>query len=666
MARKAESNGVKETLLRLFGHDDDRSLLAKFAGRDPLKKHRLDPGKSVNVFRRSIEGDNLIKNLLALDAVFDSQDLVCEVAEGKVSPARLHHEIERARARLEKKLHAYGYWVDRLNALESLLCEQPSLEAFALEDSLSADGQLGNAGKGSPYALRAVRLLEKVEEQGRRSLLGAEQLNDKAWALYRLGLSEQAVVAARQAVDADPRHAEAWMLLAVHCINQKRTAGREVAHYQFQREDAEPLSGHERWAEEMRDMAEDRLAKALTDHRSVVFPALRYWPQDKENPHRRYRYRENYEQVRNWCIDWLYSLLQPNIACCAADVDWGRAYEVNGLAAEFAWQQKLSGFTRWRGCGEAAHGLSELETQVAEQICSEWAALVERRQDSSFFQLSFFEPPRSFLRLKLLHIHFVLGLPGYEVIRQRFVDDLWSLRWDDLSVIMHSSSLFQSLITHCSRVGLEELQVHFRRLEEQVAQEQKKNFSLMKANLLCRIYHHAFVRDEFSTCLSVAREAQSFLESTPGVAPPELAMSDEWQRNTLSLKHWKYLELRAAIEIATDSQEAQHALLSVQEPAQYFAEEADYLIFEEGDIDDIDGGGYVAPYGESIISNGQWLGVLRSLVTRGHYVEPEMDICARTLISKLEPMVLEMSTQWQASGLCRQLPPLESESAHPE
>lgn len=107
MARKLESNGVQETLQRLFDNDQDRSLVTKFAGKDPLKKHRLEPDSNSNVFKRSVACDNLIKNLLALDSVFNSQELVCRFAEGKVPPTELHQEIKRARARLEKKLRAY-------------------------------------------------------------------------------------------------------------------------------------------------------------------------------------------------------------------------------------------------------------------------------------------------------------------------------------------------------------------------------------------------------------------------------------------------------------------------------------------------------------------------------------------------------------------------------
>ncbi|MBT8767325.1 tetratricopeptide repeat protein [Metapseudomonas boanensis] len=648
---------MKETLLRLFGHDDDRSLLAKLAGRTPLKKHRLDPDKGSNVFKRSTACDNLIKNLLALDAVFNSQDLVCDLAEGQVSAVVLHQEIERARARLEQKLYAYGYWVDRLNSLEAVLSEQPSLEDFALEDRLSVDGQGSTAGKGTPYALRAVQLLERVEEQGRSSLLSPDQLTEKAWALYRLGLSDQAMAAAQQAVEADPEHSEAWMLLAIHCINEKRSADQEVARYEFQREEADPMSGQERWAEEMRDMAEDRRAKALTEHRAVVFPALLYWPRDHENPHRRYRYRENYEQIRNSCIDWLFVLTQPETRCLSTGVDWLRAAEAQGRISPCSWKENpQKHYDRWVGEAGSVRCLSDVETQVAMRICAEmdeWAAQYPNSSpDYYFFQQGWWKSNNHFTKLKLLHVRSVLGLPGYEAARQSFLTDLREVAgWDLLSVILHQPALFHALTWHAAASGLDELMSYFRGLVDAVAKEQQGKFSLLKGNLLRRAYHQAFARAEFSRCLSVAREAQTFLEQASGFAPPELGM-DESQSNTLSLKHWKYLELRAAIEIAPESVEAQQALLSVAQPARYFADEGAYLIQEVMDIE-FGEDCYVAPYGESILTSGQWLQAVEALLSAGVYADPETKSRARELMAQLTSLVEENSSGWSPDVYCK-------------
>src|SRR3990167_4762606 len=654
MARKAESNGVKETLIRLFGHDDDRSLLTKLAGRDPLKQHRLDPGSGSNVFKRSTECDNLIRNLLALDTVFNSQDLVCQLVEGRVKPEALHQEIQRARMLLEQKLHAYGYWFDRLNSLEAVLKEQPWLETFALEDRLSVDGQGSAANKGTPYALRAVQLLEQVEEQGRSSLLSSDQLTEKAWALYRLGLTEQAVTVARQAVEADAEHPEAWMLLAICCINEKRAADQEVARYEFQREEADPMSGHERWAEDMRDMAEDRRAKALTDHRAVVFPALLYWPRDHENAHRGYRYRESYEQIRNWCIDWLFALTKPNTSCLSTGEDWLRASEAQGLFPSSSWKNNpQKHYDRWMGEAGSTRLLSEVETQVAMRICAECDEWVAKYPNSSpnysLFQQGWWKPNTHLTMLKLLHVRYVLGLPGYELARQSWIKDFREVAgWDLLSVILYQPALLHALTLHGAVSGLDELMSYMRGLVDTVAKEQQGKISLLTGNLLRRVYNHAFARADFSRCLSVAREAQSFLEQAKAFEPRELGM-DESQSNTLSLKHWKYLELRAALEIAPESLEAQQALLSVAQPASYFAEEAAYLIQEVVDFE-FGEDCYVAPYGQSILSSGRWLQTVEALLDAGVYTGQVMASRARELVAQLEPLVEENKDAWIIQG----------------
>ncbi|WP_156160444.1 hypothetical protein [Pseudomonas sp. 21] len=49
MARKAETNGIADTLRRLFGHDADRSLVSKLADEPPLQAHRVDPNLDVRL-----------------------------------------------------------------------------------------------------------------------------------------------------------------------------------------------------------------------------------------------------------------------------------------------------------------------------------------------------------------------------------------------------------------------------------------------------------------------------------------------------------------------------------------------------------------------------------------------------------------------------------------
>lgn len=655
MARKIELNGVKATLERLFGHDDDRSLLAKFAGKQPLQQHRVDPAKSSNVFTRSAACDNLIKNLLALDAVFDSQDFVCEVAKGEVSAAKLHQEIVRAKARLEKKISAYGYWADRLDKLEAILHEHPSLEDLALEDRLITPDR-GDVGGGStPYAVRAVRLLEKVEEQGRKSILSPKQLNDKAWALFRMGLADQAIEIAREVVDADPEHAESWMLLAIHAIEQKRASDRDVAYYEFQQEEADPMSSHERWAEDMRDMAEARRSEALTNHRTIVFSALRYWPRDNENPHRRYRYRANYEQIRNWCLDWLFGLTSPDTRCLSTGVDWLRANEVRDGSASVWWKENLHKHQeRWTANEGSLQHLSSLEIEVARHLCLEWQEQALAHTSFSFFQRDLLESIKPFVPLKLLHVHHVLSLPGYSEMRDHFLDSLRHLRKEDLSVILHQPALLHTFILHCGSLGSADMLERFNRIVDKIGEEHREQFLLFKLNLMRRAYHQAFGRAEFSFCVEVARDAHHVLEKAPDYEPKELGM-DESQGNTLSAKHWKYLELRAAVEIWAESESARTSLLSVNEPAAYFSQEAAYLIQEVVDFE-FGEECYVAPYGDSIITSGQWLRAVNELVESGALSDSQTLLDADKLLHRLAALQVipgeetDFSSLWHGGG----------------
>lgn len=193
---------------------------------------------------------------------------------------------------------------------------------------------------------------------------------------------------------------------------------------------------------------------------------------------------------------------------------------------------------------------------------------------------------------------------------------------------------------------MKELIGRFDNLVEQVAQEQRKDFVLLKSNLLCRAYHHGFVRDEFASCMLVAQEAQAFLEASAGFESHQLGLSEDGQSNTLSLKHWKYMELRAAIEIAPESVEAQQALLSVAHPAGYFADEADYLIHNSADIEGVIDEWYEAPYGESILASGQWLQAVEALYKAGIYSDQEMALRARELLAELAPLVVEKHAVW--------------------
>ncbi len=292
---------------------------------------------------------------------------------------------------------------------------------------------------------------------------------------------------------------------------------------------------------------------------------------------------------------------------------------------------------------------------MAELICQEWDECAARRPhsspDSAFFH-DWWAPGtnRHLTKLKLVHVRFVLGLPGYDSARENFFRDLEELTfWEELSQFLYQPAYLHAFTLHSAANGVSELVRRTDALTSVVAKEHREKLSLLSGNLLRRAYHEAFIRADFEACLRVAQAAQASLESCQAIESQELGLPDH-ESNTLSLKCWKYLELRAAIEIAPDSAEAKQSLLSIDQPATYFAEEANYLIHEAGDLDGFDDGGYVAPYGDSIITSGRWLQVIRILVDQGAYVGLHKVIAER-VVTDLSPLVEEPlfgndSTNW--------------------
>lgn len=448
MANQRAVNGIQDTLQRLFGHTEHRKLLTKYVRKGVLKEHMKS--SNPHVFKRSTECDNLIKNILALDVAFGSQDLVAKVIQGKISHKEVSQHIKKEREKLDTKFRAYGYWLNRMNSLDETLDSSFNFEQSALEDVLKPEGTASFLAPSSPYALRAVKLLEKVEEEGRLSKISPDRLSEKAWALYSLGLSKQAAELALEATNEDPECSEAWMLLAINFQRQQHKAATESSHYALEKEFAEPMSSHERWAEEMESDAIDKYFASRRAEKEILFPALLHWPKDSDSKtSESFKHPANRKTVRNACVDWLFRLLKP-FNNYAGSVDLFKAYAMNGLAPEFEMKEELRGFESHRINKLPAHGLNETEVKVAEMLCSEFDA--NRR---GFF--SILEPDCHALQLKLLHVRFALGLDGYNEAHAQFIRELENLRISDVQKFISQYDLFNALFTHLSHSGFEAL-----------------------------------------------------------------------------------------------------------------------------------------------------------------------------------------------------------------
>ncbi|MDO6514474.1 hypothetical protein [Neptuniibacter sp. 2_MG-2023] len=628
MANKRKTNGVLDTLQRLFGHDEQRSLLTKYAKTGIFKDH-LEPSKGIT-FKRSSECDNLIKNVLALDVVLGSQEEVEKIVKGEISKRFVNERLIQEKSKLDAKFKAYGYWLNRIDSLQDLLESGFDLQSAALEDELSPSISNSYYPSSSPYALRAVKLLERIEEDGRNSKLDSKQLTEKAWALYNLGLHDQANKLAKEITSSDPTSSEAWMLQVLDMHRLQSEASREQLQYSLERENAEPLSSHERWAEEMQEDAFDKFHKAKTNERSLIFPAFLYWPEDHDSRIDKYKQPEARKQIRNGCIDWLFTLLTPYNNYCF-QVDHAKLHEINGLSPEFEYKEsQSSSHLRTDLSAYPAHGLTDIEVQAAKLICED----IDTDKYSRHSGVDGLH-----LKLKLLHIRYALNLDGYQESKEQFLKNLEYARSSDILQIQHNYYLFSAFVTHLSSDGSHSLQQRLDSLEDKVKKENDERYSLIKLNLLRKSYDHAYCRNQFDDCLAISQQSLLIAPQSKIEAPKDLSLSPLGiSANNLSEKFWRYLALKAATQAdVTESNfdEVKSVLLSVENPKTYFSDEKEYMIVDCDEYDDY----YFPAYGDSIIETGEWLNALQRL-SSGPNLSEQDQLITKTVMTELESLIL--------------------------
>jgi len=623
MSRNKTTNGVAETLERLFGRADDRKLLSKYVGTGVFDQH-LEEGDP-KVFKRSTECDNLIKNILALDNVFRSQDLTIEAVKGTLSAKKAIERILSEKVKMGEKFKAYGYWLNRTPSLIQLFENGFNMEAATIEDLLEPSPHEHNLGSSSPYALRAVRLLEKVEEEGRLSKLSPEQQIEKAWALYRLGLRVQAVSLATEATKADPTLSEGWVLLADNSLVNQATINKDYQSYVVQKDIADPLSSHEQWAEEMQSHAAGEYFGEKRKEKHILFNALYFWPREEDNPDL-YAHLTLRGMVRASCIDWLFTLLEPYNNYRENQFDTVKTYKAIGLYPEYTRKFRPS-LNEEDVSDLPSHSLNDIEFKVAHIICEE----TDNPSDKIRFRSTAHDP---FLReLKLLHIRYALNTGNYKKAKAKFRRTLKSVHSREILQIIKNENLRNAFITNVSDENLSEVLAN---LNAKLELDRRKEQGFIELNLARKSYDHNIWRGQFSECICIASDAYDLLENLKIDAPDD-SFYQIYASNKLSSQFWRYLQILAACQ----SEEAGmyddltvSTLLLVPEPDTYFSNESDYMSHQCDEYMDW----YQPVYGDSIIESGQWLNSLARVIDNGGLSDSDYSI-AENIRSKLKSLL---------------------------
>lgn len=232
-----------------------------------------------------------------------------------------------------------------------------------------------------------------------------------------------------------------------------------------------------------------------------------------------------------------------------------RANEDSGRSPIPSWRDDSEvHYVRWMGERGSPSGLSDLEIEVAKAIAAEWDAVAQKHPFSPeiyFYSMgNWLSPSRDYQLLKLLHVCSVLKLQGYGAMREHVLRCISESISDERpSTMIHQPWLLQALILHGSADGVAGLEQLLISMTQKVVEAEQAHVVWLKANVFRKLYHLAFAKADFTCCLRVARDGHTLVDDFSGAVPSEVG-TGEMQSNLLTCKHWKYLELRAAIEIA--------------------------------------------------------------------------------------------------------------------
>jgi len=192
MSLKKESGGVQATIERLTGKRPCpqylRAALNKYLN-SPLFQGSRRPGQKIPQ-KQALQGaDTLVMNALNLDQVFQGDTkTVTNIITKEISEVALRRKIEAAEGEIRRRFDTYGYWVQRIDALKSVLLDQSvDLKTVRLDARLAAMPAVGSLSQPTPFALRAIQQLEHIEERGRLAQPSANEYAEQADAYLSLG-----------------------------------------------------------------------------------------------------------------------------------------------------------------------------------------------------------------------------------------------------------------------------------------------------------------------------------------------------------------------------------------------------------------------------------------------------------------------------------------------
>lgn len=553
--RPKGKNGVVATLEKLAGQSPLPSYLRDRANKYLRTGLFLQKKGTSNAAKLDEAGaPSLLLNALQLDEILGGDtSAVVRIMKGEECVEGLQERLKRAEQDIAKRAEIYAYWNQRMSAVKSLLTSgSVDFKEDDLGALLSNHRDVPNTNAPTPFALRAVRQLEQIEQRGRLSDPNAEDLLEQAEAYLALNDLQMAGDKAKAALALDSTCAKAWFIRVVAALKQRNASLARVRCHQIEASEvAEPMSAHERMAYQLADDASGEVWAHQSTLDAVVPEALLNWPTRGRG---QFEHPEWRALVRDLLLDQVFrkTMLDGELGHSR------RAFVLNGFGPE--WHLKYDN-------QEFGARPSNLESvPLRQNECDALTLLFkEHEHDRSMF-FGFGRVDFLARDFRVLHLRWVMQNSGYEQHWQAWSTDA---EWLDVSILNHAALVplwFSHQVRHG---GVEAVEQTLERWQARASNRRRELDRCQEMQARVMAYHYQLARNDFAGCWKTCVEAE---RSTHGANPGagyEHPLEPLIMIPADNAAYWQYLKALTAVL-------ARHASVALQADAAEILADAEH------------------------------------------------------------------------------------------
>lgn len=617
MARAKANNGVLATIQRLTGkpcsstqrHTLNKYLYEKHLFEDTDQQSPRYTGKKMGKLRAP-DTDNLVRNLLDLDALFDGEtSTVIGVITKTIETNKLDTELDDIRHKMQQRVDIYSFWLERLSSARAVFSDpNVDLKVARLDEKLTVTRR--EDSKTLPaFALHALRVQEASEAKGRVSLPTAKEYVERAEAYLALNDLANADRNACSAIAQDSACARGWFIRVAIALQRRQSAMQTFRRKRIEAQEfADPLSAHERWALEQADDAASEASEHQQSLNKILPKAILHWPKTAG----RLDHADLWKQVRNIFVNQMFQIAVHDVQRSGTWQQWAH---LNGFEEEWEMERQKHPYA-W------SVGLTTNSPFTVEESQSITNLLTLYDSKPQYF-FDTFEEDRIRIDFLLYHLRYVLRMDGCNahwsrlnaavaespvdwkakfLMRDRTIAKLWQLHY---CRHLHAPSLVNSYVEW---------------LQQTQAQSNGRSQHLILQQY-AYLYHHQYVRRQFGMCSELTSHALAIFAGattlTGWFTLEKHPYDDSVGMPIHQSLYWKYLAAVSAIEQRKQggqlSAEAQAILANQNNLQKAFAEQ--YSCFWTASEEYEEGGGDEwpePPYGIDLREPSTWLTIVES------------------------------------------------------